>query len=441
MKLGLLIKVCERFGDFGAISSIKRVENNILKLSFDKQNHYFMDMSKGNSLIFKKEGFEHSKDFNAPFDVLLSKRFSNAKIEKIYLHNDDKILRIVTFSASSYKKIKSILQLEFTGKYTNAIILDENEIVLEALRHISENISSRIVKVGCRLEELHKIEFQKKEFELFMSVDEYLLMVRKKFDDDYFEKLKNTKVATILKQSNEVDAKLSNLPKKEELQKIADFCYQKANLLLANLSQIATYAQEFELTNFDGEIIKYEILPEKSLQSTANAIFSEAKKLKQKAQNCHIEKQNLEEKQAHLAKMVNLVKSAKSIDELEFYFPKKDKNQKTTKKQEFCQTFIFKGYKIMVGRSSKENEWLLKNAKASDFWFHLKDRPSAHVIVGCSKKELPQNVIFEAALIVAKFSCEFGGGYEVDFTQRRNIKIQNGSNTTYTEYKTIFVKI
>ena len=441
MKLGLLEKICERFGEFGAISSIKRVENNVLKISFDKQNHYFVDVAKGNSLIFKKEGFEHSKDFNAPFDVLLAKRFSNSKIEKIYLHNGDKIMRIVTFSASSYKKIKTILQFEFTGKYTNAIILDENLVVLEALRHISENISSRIVKVGCKLEELQKIEFQKKEFELDMSVDEYLLLVRKNLDDEYFEKLKTSKISTITKQSCEVQTKLANLPKKEELQQMADFCYEKANLLLANLNSLEAYQKEFELDSFNGSKIKYEILPEKSLQSTVNSIFGEAKKLKQKVQNCHIEKQNLEEKLAHFGKMINLVQSAKNIDELEFYFPKKDKNQKTTKKQELCQTFVYKGYKIMVGRSSKENEWLLKNAKASDFWFHLKDRPSAHVIVNCSKKELPQNVINEAAVIVAKFSCEFGGGYEVDFTQRRNVKIQNGSNTTYTEYKTIFVKI
>ena len=40
----------------------------------------------------------------------------------------------------------------------------------------------------------------------------------------------------------------------------------------------------------------------------------------------------------------------------------------------------------MLGANERENIYLLENSKASDFWFHLKDRPSCHVIVQNSKK-------------------------------------------------------
>ena len=95
----------------------------------------------------------------------------------------------------------------------------------------------------------------------------------------------------------------------------------------------------------------------------------------------------------------------------------------------------------MLGSNERENIYLLENSKASDFWFHLKDRPSCHVIVQNSKKELPQIVIEKAATLCAKFSSDGGGVFEVDFTQRRNVKIQHGANVLYNPYSTVVVKI
>lgn len=441
MKFALLELIYDRFNNFRNIDTIKRIDNNILKITFDKNNHYFIDLVKGNSMIYKKDGFQNNKDFNAPFDILLAKRFSNAKIDKIYLLGQDKILRFCVHSSNSYKKLSTILQLEFTGKHTNAIVLDENEIVIEALRHISENISSRSVKVGSKLENIPPREFTKKEFQLDCDIDTYLLVCSQAKEENSLDILKKQKLNNLQKLESDVINKLASLQNKDELLARSQIEYNKANLLLANIGQIKEYQKIILLKDFDGTEIKVDFAIDKTPQQFINQIFNEAKKLKQKAQKAHIEQENLEDKLSHIKKMEQIVMGAKNLDELEFYFPKKEKNQKVTKKLEPYQSFLFKGYKILVGRSAKENEWLLKNSKASDFWFHLKDRPSSHVFVQNIKKELAQNIIEEAAIICAKFSCEFGGGYEVDFTQRRNIKIQNGSNVTYTEYKTIFVRI
>ena len=96
--------------------------------------------------------------------------------------------------------------------------------------------------------------------------------------------------------------------------------------------------------------------------------------------------------------------------------------------------------KILLGTSQRENIYLLENSKASDFWFHLKDRPSCHVIVQNTKKEIPQSVIIQAATLCAKFSVDFSGTYEVDYTQRRNVRIQSGANVLYNPYTTIVIK-
>ena len=49
---------------------------------------------------------------------------------------------------NSYKTNQVILQAEFTGCYTNLILLTTNFIVLDALRHITQEQSFREVKIG-----------------------------------------------------------------------------------------------------------------------------------------------------------------------------------------------------------------------------------------------------------------------------------------------------
>ena len=196
-----------------------------------------------------------------------------------------------------------------------------------------------------------------------------------------------------------------------------------------------------EIGHYNGKLITVELENMKNPTIFTNDLFKKAKKLKQKAFNITIEESNLKDKLDFLKKLRINLQNASSIDECEFLSPKKEKNQIKTKKAQNCESFFFEGFKIMLGANERENIYLLENSKASDFWFHLKDRPSCHVIVQNSKKDLPQNIIEKAASLCAKFSVDFGGTYEVDFTQRRNVKIQHGANVLYNPYSTIVVKV
>ena len=142
-----------------------------------------------------------------------------------------------------------------------------------------------------------------------------------------------------------------------------------------------------------------------------------------------------------LKRLINNLSLANTIDECEFLYPKKERNQSRVKKAQPYENFFFEGFKIMLGTSERENVYLLKNSKASDFWFHLKDRASSHVIVQNTKKTIPDNVIEQAAILCAKFSMDYPGTFEVDYTQRRNVKIQSGANVLYNPYTTTVVKI
>lgn len=427
--------------NYKSIKLIKRVDNNTILIEFAQKKAIYFDLSKGNSMVYKKDNLSSKKDYNAPFDVVLKKRFINSKIVDIKLYNDDKIINIDVLSSSSYKQLKTTLQLEFTGKYTNIIILDENRVVLEALRHIDEDSSSRIVKVGSFLEEIPKPNFEYKIEEL-ENVEEYLYEVYKQKEQKLLQGIKKQKTTILNKKIKKINRLLSSLDNKEELEELSNSLYEKGNLILSNLHNIKAYQKDVEVYDFEGKLIKIDLDPNyPNPSSFANNLFTKAKKAKQKAKYLHLEKDNLEQKLTFLNRMILNIDSCESIDEIEFLMPKKEKNQKKTKKDQMYQSFFYGGYRILLGSDERENIWLLQNSRATDFWFHLKDATSAHVIVPTSKKSLPENIIEKAAQICAKFSSDFGGRYKVDYTQRRNVKIQNRANVLYNPYTTITVNV
>ncbi|MBU3014467.1 DUF814 domain-containing protein [Poseidonibacter lekithochrous] len=424
-----------------SIKLVKRIDNNTIIIEFNNNNIIYFDMSKGSSTVFKSKNLLKSKkDFNAPFDVALQKRFYNSKIENIEMYNDDKIINIKVNSSSSYKELTTILQLEFTGKHTNIIILDENRVIIEALRHVDEFSSSRVVKVGIKLDEIPKQTFIPKMEEVD-DIESYLYKIHEEKENQNLENLKKVKISQIQKKIKKLDKTIKSLPKKEELEEESKNLYEKANLILSNLHTLKPYQDSFKAYNYEG--IEVEVFLDKASSASkySNDLFKKAKKAKQKALHISIEKDNLDEKLEFLHRMVNSLKIANTIEECEFLYPKKEKNQKRTKKAQPYESFFFEGFKIMLGTSERENVYLLKNSKASDFWFHLKDRPSSHVIVQNTKKTIPDSVIEQAAVLCAKFSVDFPGDYVVDFTQRRNVKVQSGSNVLYNPYTSIGIKI
>ncbi len=423
------------------IRLIRRIDNNIIIIEFNNKNNLYFDISKSNSIIFKtKKNLLSKKEFNAPFDVVLQKRFNNSKIENIELYNDDKIINIRVNSSSSYKKLTTILQLEFTGKHTNIIILDENRVILEALRHIDEFSSSRVVKVGIKLDEVPKQNFIPKIDEVH-DIEEYLYDVYEEKERQNLENVKKQKISQIDKKARKLKKTIESLPKKEELEFESSSLYEKANLILSNLHNIKPYQKSLKVFDYTGIEVQIDLEEKPSASKYSNDLFKKAKRAKQKASNISLEKDNLDEKLEFLLRLISNINNAETIEECEFLSPKKEKNQTKTKKAQAYESFYFEGFKIMLGTSERENIYLLENSKASDFWFHLKDRPSCHVIVQNSKKELPQSVVEQAAVLCAKFSVDFGGNYEVDYTQRRNVKIQSGANVLYNPHTTISVKI
>lgn len=437
MKLSHLRQIADFMQPFRNIKAVHRIADTVIKMVFDKDETLYFDMHKGDSAIYMSEApLGRTKVYQAPFDIVLSKRINRTEITAVTLVNNDKILRIETVQSGAYKTSKTALQLEFTGKTTNAIILDENDVVLEALRHVDAMSSYRIVKVGYELLPPPPPPYTAKTYPIedvrTFLYDTYRSRLEKRLDT-----LKKQKVAQLRKKLDKLQQRYDSLDDEATLEQEMRTMQTYGNLVLANMYRIKPYMQQVELHDFEGHPVTLHFpanLP--SASAISDHFFSRAKKAKQRAANLHIERRSLEEKSEHLRHFIRIVEDARDIAAVTMLFPPQTRESKQ-QQSDAVETFWVEGYKIMLGKSEKGNIELLQKARAKDIWLHLKERPSCHVIIVTDKQNVPEHVIEAAAKLCVDFTLFEKGRYLVDYTPRREVKIQEGANVLYYKYRTL----
>ncbi len=439
MKFSHLQQIVEFMQPLEKIAAIYRVDDTTLKIVFDRDETLYFAMQKSDPHIFTCKDFGRAKVYQAPFDVVLAKSFNRAFIDKIELYNHDKILQIHALQHGAYKKSKVLLQLEFTGKTANAIILDDKGEVLEALRHVDANASYRVVKVGTTLLDPPPPPYTPKPYPL-EDVKSYLEEAYERRMHLKLEAYKAQKRAQLEKKMQRFENLYAALPKQESLLDTARHEQQTGQVILAQMHQIKPYQTAFDVADFEGNTL-HVTLPKAfaKVSDMADHFFKNSKRLAKKAHSLHIEREGIEEKIRFLRHFIQTVDEATLLSELKTLFPVKNQLQRSDISESF-ETFFFEGYKIMLGKSEKGNSVVLEKAKARDIWLHLKDAPSAHVIIVTDKQNVPQEVIMYAARLCVDFSVFEKGRYLVDYTPRREVKIQEGAHVLYYNYKTLAIE-
>ncbi len=439
MKYYELKQIASYLDKFKKIFALERVDDTIIKFIFDKNEPIYVDLKKGSPTFFMADEFLKQKNYNAPFDVLLAKNFSKSYLQKVEVLPNNRIIRLHVTSSSNYKSANFMLQLELTGRNTNAIILDEHFVVIEALRHIGSATSFRSVSVGEKLLELPSFKFKEDE-KYIEDIPNFLHVIYEKRKQNQLELVKSNKISLIQKKLQKLQNEYEKLPLFKELIQEGNKLNLEGSLVLANLQNIRSYTKKIELQDFDGKTKLIHLPKEaKSPQHAANLLFEKSKKLKQKAASIHIQKDNLQEKIEFYKRLCDLIEHAKSLGEANILLPKQKNSKKRHEKKVGYESFFIEEYKILVGKSKKSNIELFKDAKKRDVWLHVKDIPSSHVIIRTNKQNLPLHILEFGAKLCVNFSTAKKGAYLVDYTKWQHVRIESGSNVFYTDYKTIKV--
>ena len=452
MKLYELKAIAERLSDFSYLSRARRIEDNTLELVFDKSDSYFFNMTRGHSFIYKAPSQRPLQGYNAPFDTLLHSLLSGSRLLKVEVPNGDRMLRFTIAPKSSYKDKIICLQLEFTGKNTNAILLDENEVIIEALRHIDAESSFRVVRPGVELLPIPRrvlspdntldnknnqegaVKAQHPTDIDAVLEERYHVMQQKRL-----EEMKKQKLSSVSKKIKKLSQLLAKLPDEKKLAEEEKKQKAYGNLILANLYQIKPYDTKLKTYDFEGKEITIPLPKNIKVNRMSDYFFNLSKRAKSKAKNIHIEKENLESKKAFYENIHYALEQAREPYELELLVPRRGKSQRKKEKLKEGELFWIEDYKVMVGRNSKENQALLRKAKANDIWMHTREIPGSHVIIRTDKQNLPDSVLQAAAKLCVDFSTDQPGNYLVDYTKRKFVKIQEGSHVEYDKYQTVAV--
>ncbi len=225
----------------------------------------------------------------------------------------------------------------------------------------------------------------------------------------------------------------------------------KANLHLisqgANFAEVPNYYDE-ELKN-----IRIPLNPAISPTANANKYFKDYKKtytaeetLKKLTKVDNDELIYFDSVLESITRCQDLSDIAEIREELaEAGYIKQAQNRKKQKpKNEFKEFTSNEGYKILVGKNNRQNDYLTTVLAAkNDLWFHTKNIPGSHVIVFCSGNEVSDETVLQAATLAVLNSkaCD-SAQVPVDYTPVKFVKKPNGAKAgmvIYTTNKTVYI--
>lgn len=421
---------------------IKRKAPNILELkamdSAKCEHCFYMDFTKGASCVFiAPSEILAMRNFNAPFDLKLSQCATNATISVAKVDDNNRILHLYITKSAHYKAKDYILVCEFTGRHTNMIICDSHFVVIEALRHISK--SWRKVRVNTPLAPLPQPANADSSAESVPSNKALL----KAFENAYIAHYKplitqkqDIIIAKLMRKRAQMAQILAHLPSSSDLETEAKTLANNGTLLFSSLHLLPNHitAPYIDVPNIDGKMVRLELPPHaRDLQEAGNWYFSQSKKLNKKAQNLHLQVEQLREKLQFLDDKVAFIKRF-GIAEV-FEVPKEQERE--------SEHIFIEGFKLSIGKSAKDNQKLLESSKAEDLWLHIRHVPSAHMIIHCGKTMPPNAVIYKAGEILAGLyaSRKGDGDFVVDYTKRKFIKLSQNAKVHYAKHKSISYRI
>lgn len=225
----------------------------------------------------------------------------------------------------------------------------------------------------------------------------------------YFSKEKKRLQSEIGKQLKQTRNYLNGLRLRLDLIEKGQSLEEIGHIIMANLHLIPEGVNQVDLLNFySNDTIKIDLKPRLSPQKNAERYYRKSKN--QKIEIDVIKdnlKQALSKIEAWETELDQLeeVLDFKSLKALRFY-SKDGKADKPAQAEERFKTLEFQGFRIYIGRNSKNNDELTqREAFKDDLWLHAKDVSGSHVVIKYQAgKKFPKSVIERAAEVAAYHS-------------------------------------
>ena len=258
-----------------------------------------------------------------------------------------------------------------------------------------------------------------------------------KVEREELKSLKRKLLRDLEKRVEALKKELQSLKGREELLREAEENRKLGELLKYNLNLLKPGVKNVKVFDYyTNQEVEISLDPKLSPQKNVEKYFSKYRKLKRKVEHEETLRKKLEEELLELEFLKETIKERKTLEELRELIPEEKKKEK--KKKSFRIYTLPSGRKIIVGRSSKENEFLsMKLANPWDIWFHAKEIPGSHVILRLNREEKPsdEDILLSAAAAAFFSKGKQSGKVPVDYTEAKNLKKPKGTPPGFVIYE------
>lgn len=399
------------------------------------------------------------------FCAFLRSRITNARIEGVHQAGLERIAVVELAKKNGEEIEKMRLVCELTGKSSNMILVDKDDVVLDALKFFPSE-SQRAVQPGIKLAPLPRAAVLKEEEKIPKAEGEAWNSAADKYfsalvDHEEFMREKAALKKVITENEKKLSRKLANLEGDRKKAEEGLGFYKTGELLTSAFHKMKKGMSEVEAVDYTKdppETVKVSLDEKLSPQENVAKCFKRARKSKtalgllekRVPEVCseleYIESLKYEWEGAQDAGALSDIK-----EELIKGAYLKEAGKAAVKeagKVESIRRFTStEGFEILCGKSGLGNDLLVsKYASGEDIWFHVKGAPGSHALIKVAgrKQALTEKTIEEAAAIAAFYSKSKGSSkVEVIYTEARNVKKPKGAKpgmVTVKEYKGVVVR-
>ncbi len=239
--------------------------------------------------------------------------------------------------------------------------------------------------------------------------------------------------------------KLYTLKSKQESQceKIekAEIYKKKGDLLIAHSYEIKEFEKKVTVKDYEtNEDIVIELDQTLNAIENANKFYKLYKKAKTSFEHATELLKETELQIKYYEEQKYFVQIASEMSELEDILEElKPENKKPQEKELKCEVKDISGFKVYVGKNSKQNDYILsKISSSNDIWFHPQNGAGAHIVLkrNNAQETVPDEVLLEAAKLAKTYSAQSTGSkMPIIYTLCKYVKKANCKGLAFVTYK------
>lgn len=385
---------------------------------------------------------------------------------------------------SSSLKLSDVIVNAFTGISKNSILSIIKELQIEdtfnetSMKQVYEFLNDfiknpihfAIESFGQNDYSIHRSFAKTNHFQINSFIDNYYVQ---KESLEGFTTYRSNLSKLILNYLKKLNHKLYNINAKLHECQNTDLYQLYGELITNNLYRIPKeHTDKIVIENYydNNNLITIELDKTVSPAMNAKRFFKKYHKLKNAKQIVELQKQEVESEINYLESIIyefELATTISDIDNIYYEFSENFLNKNETlfehkKKKEKKKSKISKkaresaskigtpiecevdGFKVIIGKNNRQNDYITKHANSNDIWFHTKDIHGSHVILKVEQQLPHQDTINKVASLAAFYSKGAGSSnVPVDYTLAKYVKKPSSAKpgmVIYTNYKNVIVK-